>query len=49
MCRLSGNVEASASWTWQGLSRPAQGELYLYSIPFDVLLANKSAVLPDFM
>jgi len=30
MCRLSWNLEASASWNTQGLSRPVMGLLYLY-------------------
>jgi len=30
MCRLSWNLEASASWNPQGLPRPVMGLLYFY-------------------
>ena len=33
-CRLSSNLGASYSWNPQGLSRPIQGLLYLYLLPY---------------
>jgi hypothetical protein len=42
MCRLSWNLGASTSWNPMGLSRPAQGLLYLYLIiPYKVRLFNR--------
>jgi len=44
MCRLSWNLEASASWNPQGLSRPVMGLLHLYLLCIQISLHGNNAM-----